>query len=157
MGLSRFIALLALLGLSFISALMFESIMTKSYVVELFVIILGVIFSIIALVSLLNDGAGGWFMATLIFGAALVNGIVLFLMVKSFALLMLSIIVNITGMIFSVLSAVETDEDDFDIETYGVDNDDDKDEEDYVEVASEKPKRKYAKRKTAKRKYTKRN
>ena len=152
MSLSRFIALLALFALSFVSALMFESKMTKGYTVELIVIFLGVIFAIIAAASLLNGEAGGWFLATLIFGAALVNGIILFLIVKSFALLILAVIVNITGMIFSVLSAADTDEDDFNIETYDSDNNDN---DDYIEVKPQRAKRKTAKRKTAKRKTVK--
>lgn len=154
MNLSRFIAFLALIGLSFISALLFEARMTKGFSVELVVIFIGVIFSIIAAVSLLEGESGGWFLATLIFGAALVNAIVLFLIVKSFALLILAIVVNITGMIFSVLSAADMDDEDYDtkdiggLETYG----DIEDEDDDIERV--KPKRSYKKRK-AKRKTTK--
>jgi hypothetical protein len=159
MNLSRFIALLSLLGLSFVSALMFESVMPKWYVFELFVICLGIFFSIIAVFLILNKEVGGWFIATLIFGAALVNGIVLFLIVKNFSLLILSIVVNLTGMIFSVLSAVEDDEEDLDVENYDSDKDDDLEDSDgYVEVPavssrkkkSESPvkkKRKYVRRK----------
>jgi len=154
MGLSRYIALLALLALSFVSALMFESRMVRWYTVELVVIFIGIIFSIIAVASLLNDETGGWFLATLIFGAALVNGIVLFLIVKSFSLLILAIVVNITGMIFSVLSAADSDDEDLDIETYDVDKGIE-DEDDYIEVKPKKTKRKYTKRKTTRKKAAK--
>jgi len=151
MGLSRFIAFLALIGLSFVSALLFEARLVRGYYFELFVLLIGFLFSIVAVSSLIRNEASGWFLGTLIFGAALLNGLILFLIVKSFALLMLSIIINITGMIFSVLSAVEFDEDDFGVETYGDDAEDDEgsDEEEYIEVKPQKPKRKYTKRKTA--------
>lgn len=176
MNLPRFIAFLSLIGLSFVSALLFESRMHAGFTVELIVLFIGFVFALIASASILNNESSGWFLATLIFGAALVNSIVLFLMVKSFALLVLSIVVNITGMIFSVLSAAEIDEDDdddsddLDLETYDLNESDDSDdsdkEEDYIEVQPEKPKRKYTRRstsapkkaakKTTKRKYTKR-
>ncbi len=148
MGLSRFIAFLALIGLSFVSALLFEARLVRGYYFELFVLLIGFLFSIVAVSSLIRNEASGWFLGTLIFGAALLNGLILFLIVKSFALLMLSIIINITGMIFSVLSAVEFDEDDLGVETYGED-DEGSDEEEYIEVKPQKPKRKYTKRKTA--------
>ncbi len=152
MNFSRFIAFLALIGLSFISALLFEGRMAKGFTVELIIIFIGVVFAIIATASLLEGESSGWFLGTLIFGAALVNGIVLFLLTKSFSLLILAVVVNITGMIFSVLSAAESDdEDDFDDEDFNIETYNIEDEDEEIEKVKPK-KRTYKKRKATKKK-----
>jgi len=162
MNISRFIAFLALLGLSFVTALLFEARMSKVYIFELVIIFIGLVFAIIAITSLIENESSGWFIATLIFGAGLINAVVLFMIVKSFSLFILAGVINITGMIFSVINgaSIEDLEEDNtfdvekDLETYDA-------EEEIKQIkyktTKKKPvKKKVVKKKTTKRKYTKR-
>ena len=152
MDLSKFIAFLALLGLSFVTALLFEARLSKTYIFELVIIFIGLVFAIIAISYIVENESSGWFIATLIFGAGLVNAVVLFIIVKSFSLFILAGVINITGMIFSILTGASIDdlEDaDFDVET---------DLETYTAEEEHKPikykttKKKIAKKKPAKKK-----
>ena len=104
MGIGRLLVIMATLVLSFIGTIFLESKMEQYAVLELVIIVVGILLSIIALIGVAAESRWSWPFATILFSLLLANAVFLFVNVPAFVTFVLLIIVNIFGMLVSVLS-----------------------------------------------------
>jgi hypothetical protein len=104
MGIGRLLVIMATLVLSFIGTIFLESKMEQYAVLELVIIVVGILLSIIALIGIAAESRWSWPFATILFSLLLANAVFLFVNVPAFVTFVLLIIVNIFGMLVSVLS-----------------------------------------------------
>jgi hypothetical protein len=104
MGIGRLLVIIATLVMSFIGTIFLESKMEQFAVLELVIIVVAILLSIIALIGVAAESRWSWPFATILFSLMLANAVFLFVNVPALITFVLLIIVNIFGMLVSVLS-----------------------------------------------------
>ncbi len=104
MSAGRLFTVLAVLVLSFIGTLFLESKMEQYFTLELVIIVVGILLSIIALVGVASESRWAWPFSTILFALLLANAVFLYVNVGAFVTFVLLLLVNIFGMLVSVLS-----------------------------------------------------
>jgi hypothetical protein len=104
MGIGRLLVIIATLVMSFIGTIFLESKMEQFAVLELVIIVVAILLSIIALIGIAAESRWSWAFATILFSLMLANSVFLFVNVPALITFVLLIIVNIFGMLVSVLS-----------------------------------------------------
>lgn len=104
MGIGRLLVIIATLVMSFIGTIFLESKMGQFAALELVIIVVAILLSIIALIGIAAESRWSWPFATILFSLMLANAVFLFVNVPALITFVLLIIVNIFGMLVSVLS-----------------------------------------------------
>ena len=104
MGFGRLLTIMAVLVLNFIGAIFLETKMEQYAAVELVIIVVAILLSVIALIGIAAESRWSWPFVTILFALMLANAVFLFVTVGAFVTFVLMLIVNIFGMLVSVLS-----------------------------------------------------
>ncbi len=104
MGFGRLLLIMGVLVLNFIGAIFLETKMAEYAVLELVIIVVAILLSIIALIGIAAESRWAWPFVTILFALMLANSVFLFVTVGAFVTFVLMLIVNIFGMLVSVLS-----------------------------------------------------
>ena len=117
---ARFWAIFAILALNILGALFLETKMA-AFTAELVIIIIGVILSVIVLIGIGTDSKWAWPLSTVFFALSLANLIFLLVSTRAFGTFTVLLLLNVIGLLISVLSIKEEQEFDTDtspLETY---------------------------------------
>ncbi len=104
MGFGRLFTMMVVLVLNLVGMIFLETKMVDYAVLELVIIVVAVILSILALIGIAAESGWSWPFATILFSLLLANAVFLFATVGAFVTFVLLIIVNIFGLLVSVLS-----------------------------------------------------
>ncbi len=104
MGFGRLLIIMGVLVLNFIGAIFLETKMTEYAALELVIIVVAILLSVIALIGIAAESRWSWAFVTILFALMLANSVFLFVTVGAFVTFVLMLIVNIFGMLVSVLS-----------------------------------------------------
>ena len=123
MGTIRLITISILLLLNFLAAIYLETKMHNNFGLEIFLIILGVIVSLVVIFGMSFGTRWAWPLATILFSASLANAVFLYLSVKGFLVFSGMLFVCLLGLLISVVSIREDDDfmsetSDLPVETY---------------------------------------
>ncbi|MEM4246706.1 MAG: hypothetical protein QXF14_00060 [Candidatus Woesearchaeota archaeon] len=104
MGFGRLMTVLALLALNLVGMIFLEGKMSEYATLELVIIVVGILLSILALIGIAAESRWSWPFSTVLFSLFLANAVFLFVTVGAFVTFVLLLIVNIIGLLVSVLS-----------------------------------------------------
>ncbi len=104
MGFGRLLVIMGVLVLNFIGAIFLETKMDQYAALELVIIVVSILLSVIALIGIAAESRWSWAFVTILFALMLANAVFLFVTVGAFVTFVLMLIVNIFGMLVSVLS-----------------------------------------------------
>jgi len=104
MGFGRLLFVMALLALNLVGMIFLESRMERYVALELVIIVLGILLGILALMGIAAESRWSWPFATILFSLFLANAVFLYVVVGAFVTFVLMLIVNIFGLLVSVLS-----------------------------------------------------
>lgn len=107
---TRFWAVLAILALNILGAIFLETKMTALFAAELAIILIAIILSAIVLIGIATETKWAWPVATLFFALSLANLVFLLLATRAFGTFAFLLLVNVVGLLVSVLSIKEADE-----------------------------------------------
>jgi hypothetical protein len=100
----RLWTILLVLVLSFIGTIFLEGKLEQYAALELVIIVVGILLSIIALVGIAAEARWAWPFTTILFSLSLANLVFLHVNIGAFVTFVLLLLVNVFGMLVSVLS-----------------------------------------------------
>ncbi len=104
MGFGRLLVIMAVLVLNLVGMIFLETKMSEYAVLELVIIVVAILLSILALIGIAAESRWSWAFTTILFSLLLANCVFLFATVGAFVTFVLMIVVNIFGLLVSVLS-----------------------------------------------------
>jgi hypothetical protein len=104
MGFGRLLLVMALLVLNLVGMIFLEGKMEQYAALELVIIVVGILLGILALMGIASEARWSWPFTTILFSLFLANAVFLFVTVGAFVTFVLMVLVDIFGLLVSVLS-----------------------------------------------------
>jgi len=111
MGAGKLLTTLVILVINFLLMIFLEKKLESLYTLELVIIVIGMLLALILLIGIAMESRWAWPFGTIFFSLSLANAVFLFWNVGAWLSFVLMLLFNVFGLLMSVLSIGEPDDD----------------------------------------------